>query len=149
MFRAISKGVLVGGVSGVVLLTGINLWLSPTARTPWTVVSALIFYLMLVGPAAAVAGGLIGWMSHRWQRGGITRGQLSLYAALLGAMLGNGVAFTSLGFMYSFGAIANRLSVFEWVGAFSPIFLAFVPRASILGLLCGFLVAWTVWETKT
>ena len=148
MFRAISKGAIVGGISGAVLLTGINLWSFPTARTLGTVVSTLIFYLMLAGPAAAVAGGLIGWMSHRWQRRGIVRGQLSLCAALLGVVLGNGVAFASLGFMYSFGAITDRPSVFEWVGAFSPLFLAFVPRASVLGLLCGFLVAWTVWETK-
>ena len=149
MLRAILKGAIVGGIAGALLLTGMHLWFNSATRTKGTVVSALVLYLMLAGPGAAIAGGLVGRMSYRWQQRGTSRGWLSFYAALLGAAMGNGVAFASLGFLYSFGAIANRLTISEWVGAFLPLFLAFIPRASVLGLLCGFLVAWAVWETKT
>ncbi len=149
MFRAISKGAAAGGIAGVAFLTGVSVWAYPYNRTPGEILSALVLWSRLVGLGAAAAGGLIGWASHRWQARGISRGRLSVYAALLGAALGNGVAFASLGFMYSFGAMADRLSIPEWVGAFLPIFFALVPLALLIGLLCGFLAAWAAWETKT
>ena len=146
--KAILIGALIGGLSGPLFLGGMSLWFYPANRTLGGMLSAFVLFLLLAGPGSIVAGGFMGGISYHWQQRAMSSGRLGLYAGLLGAVLGNGVSFASLGFMCSFGAIAHRLTIPEWVGTFSWLFVGFVPRASLFGLLCGLLIAFTVRKTK-
>ena len=134
------KGALIGGIGGPVLLSGLLTLLQSKPATP-DVLPRGIFLLVLVGPFAALAGAVIGRMVHRWRERDVTPGRVSVRAASLGACLGALTLWASVGFLYSFGAWADRLGIIGWLMAFWPIVAALLPEALLIGAACGWLIA--------
>lgn len=99
------------------------------------------FFIFLAGPWAAIAGAVMAYFVNRWIHNGVKRDVVLWRAAGLNACLGIFVLWMSLAFFYSFGSIADHLSIFDWFAAFWPLVVPLMPRALIIGAICGTLIA--------
>ena len=146
MTKAVVMGMLIGGVGGPVLLACFGIVASMEGRALAPFIGQLLFFMFLVGPAAAVAGGAMGSCLQRQLQRGVATVHLFLYAAGRGACLRVVVLGASVGFLYSFGAIANWLSVLAWLAAFGPIVAALLPQGMLIGTVCGILIAFAIYR---
>ncbi len=115
---------------------------------PSSLIGSIIFFMFFAGPGAASVGALMGYFVNRWVHNGATRNVVLWRAAMLNACLGIVVLWMSLAFFYSFGAAADHLSIFGWLTAFGPLVVPLLPRALIIGAICGILIGLVLGRKK-
>ena len=104
----------------------------------------LMFFGMTTGPFALLGGMGAANLADQWRQKNLSRSRILWRCALSGAGLCALVEWASIGFLYSFGAIAAHAGVLGWLRAFWPWGIGYLPLALIIGAICGAITAWLV-----
>jgi len=147
MRRGILKGAFIGGIVGPSILACVHSLSLSGEGTLGSAFSSLfgylVFHLFVCSLGGGLLGGVVGFLITQQVHRCITKTHLIIYCTVLGVCLGAGTLYLGLAFFYSFGAIANSLSLLEWLSSFSPLFLPLLPLAVIIGIVCSTLT--TLW----
>ena len=142
--RDMQLGALIWGIGDPFLLAFCNVRAYGISHF----IGNFIFFFFSTGPLAILAGIAAGYFAGQWKQKYSNTLQILVSAAGVSAALNIFVEWASIGFLYSFGAVANHLSILGWIQAFQPIAIALLPLAVITGVLCGIMTALVVLKIK-
>ena len=133
-------GALVWGIGSPFLLASWNSWKYGIGNF----IGSFIFFLILSGVFSALIGMALGYFIRRLMQRKVKIGYILLSASGLGVGLNVFNEWASIGLLYSFGAIADHLSIPDWSKAFWPIFVALLPLAITSGVVCAIVTAFII-----